>query len=44
MNNMKLTRKLFCSIYKEMNRLRINDPLQFSVLYNEWKRGINKSL
>ena len=34
----KLTRKLFCSIYSDMARLRRKDPIQFEVSFNEWKR------
>jgi len=34
----RITRKLFCSIYSDMAKMRRNDPIQFSVSYNEWKR------
>lgn len=33
----KLTKKYFCHIY-DMSKLRRNDPIQFSVLFNEWVR------
>lgn len=35
---MKTTKKLFCETYSEAARLRKKDPIQFSVVYNEWKR------
>lgn len=34
----RLTKKLFCEIYDSARRLRRTDPVQFSVIYNEWKR------
>ncbi|MGB5217885.1 MAG: hypothetical protein WBN66_06265 [Smithella sp.] len=34
----KITRKLFCSIYPDMARMRRKDPIQFSVAFNEWRR------
>ncbi len=40
----KLTRKYFCSIYTDMARMRRNDPIQFSVLFNEWVRLRSRQL
>ncbi len=34
----KLTRKYFCNIYPDMAKMRRNDPIQFSVCFNEWVR------
>ena len=34
----KLTKKLFCSIYISAAKMRRNDPIQFEVIFNEWKR------
>ena len=34
----KLTKKHFCSIYDEARKMRRNDPIQFEVMFNEWKR------
>jgi len=38
MKNKKTTKKLFCSIYDEARKMRKKDPIQFEVMYNEWKR------
>lgn len=38
MKNKKPTKKLFCSIYDEARKMRKKDPIQFEVMYNEWKR------
>ena len=37
----KVTKKQFCLTDKELNKIRKNDPLQFSVLFNEYKRKNN---
>lgn len=37
----KLTKQLFCSIYDEARKMRRKDPIQFEVMYNEWKRRRN---
>ena len=37
----RLTRKLFCEVHKYAKKLRRNDPIQFEVLFNEWKRSRN---
>lgn len=34
----KLTKKRFCLIYDEARRMRRKDPIQFNVMFNEWKR------
>jgi hypothetical protein len=34
----KLTKQLFASIYDSARKLRRTDPIQFEVLYNDWKR------
>jgi len=34
----RLTKKLFCSIYPNMGKLRRTNPIQFNVAFNEWKR------
>lgn len=34
----KLTKKFFCSIYDEARKMRSKDPIQFNVMFNEWKR------
>ena len=34
----RITKKLFCSIYSDMAKMRRKDPIQFGVLFNEWKR------
>ena len=38
----KITRKAFCLTDKGLNKIRKNDPLQFSVLYNEYRRKNNR--
>ena len=38
MTTKKLTKSYFASIYDEAKKLRRKDPLQFSVIFNEWKR------
>ena len=36
---MKLTRKAFAATNpKELNKMRVNDPIQFDVLFQEWRR------
>ena len=35
----KLTRAYFCSIYDEARKMRRKDPLQFSEMFNNWKRA-----
>ncbi len=35
----KLTKKYFCSTNKEAKKIRRNDPILFSVMFNEWKRN-----
>jgi hypothetical protein len=42
MKTKKLTKKAFCSTDKELNKIRKNDPLQFSVLFNQYKREKHK--
>jgi hypothetical protein len=37
----KVTKKQFCLTDKELNKIRKNDPIQFSVLFNEYKRKNN---
>ena len=39
---MKLTRTEYVRRYPEMNKMRKNDPIQFSVLFNEWVRKNRK--
>lgn len=34
----KLTKSYFCSIYDEARKMRRTDPIQFNVMFNEWKR------
>lgn len=34
----RLTKKFFCEIYPEAKRMRKNDPIQFEVMFNDWKR------
>ena len=34
----KLTKQFFVSIYPDMVKIRRNDPIQFNVLFNDWKR------
>jgi len=34
----KTTRTVFCATYPQMAKLRRTDPIQFQVLYNDWKR------
>jgi hypothetical protein len=34
----KLTRKYFVSIYSDMAKVRRNDPIDFEIRFNEWKR------
>jgi len=34
----KLTRKLFCSIYDSAKKIRYKDPIQFEIMFNDWKR------
>ena len=38
MKKKALTKKLFASIYDEARKIRRNDPIQFEIMYNEWKR------
>lgn len=38
MKNKKLTKKMFCAIYDEARKMRRKDPIQFCVMFNEWKR------
>ena len=35
----KLTKQLFCSIYDEARKMRRTDPIQFNVMFNDWKRA-----
>ncbi len=44
MKTKKLTKKLFCSIYDEARKMRRNDPIQFNVMFNDWKRLRQKHL
>jgi hypothetical protein len=41
MNKLRLTRILFCSKFPLMKKVRINDPIKFDVLFNQWKRSKN---
>ena len=41
---MKKTKKYFCEIYPEHKKMKINDPLQFQIIFNEWKRKNFNSL
>ena len=41
-NTMKFTRTEYVRRYPEMNKMRKNDPIQFSVLFNEWVRKNKK--
>ena len=34
----KLTKQLFCSIYDEARKMRRKDPIQFEIMFNDWKR------
>jgi hypothetical protein len=34
----RLTKKLFCEIYDNAKKMRKKDPIQFEVLFNDWKR------
>jgi hypothetical protein len=34
----KLTKKLFCSIYDSAKKVRKSDPIQFEIIFNDWKR------
>ena len=38
----RLTKELFCKINPSVKRLRKSDPIQFEVLFNQWKRTNNK--
>jgi hypothetical protein len=40
----KLTKQKFCALYPTAKKLRYSDPLQFSVLFNEWKLKKQKHL
>lgn len=40
----KITKKLFCSIYSDMERMRRKDPIQFNVKFNDWKRLRERNL
>lgn len=42
MKTKKPTKKLFCQIYDEAKKMRRKDPIQFSVMYNEWARQRQK--
>jgi hypothetical protein len=33
-----LTKKLFCSIYDSARKARKKDPIQFEIMFNDWKR------
>lgn len=37
-NKTKMNKAKFASLNKELKKLQRNDPIQFNVLYNEWKR------
>lgn len=34
----RLTKALFCKIYDEARKIRRTDPMQFNIMFNEWKR------
>jgi len=34
----KLTRAYFCETYPHTKKIRRNDPLHFSTIFNDWKR------
>ena len=34
----RITRKLFCNIYPDMNKIRRSDNYEFEILFNDWKR------
>jgi hypothetical protein len=40
----RLTKKLFCSIYDEAKKMRRTDPIQFEVMFNDWKRLRTKGI
>ncbi len=40
----RLTKKLFCSIYDEAKKMRRIDPIQFEVMFNDWKRLRTKKI
>lgn len=42
MKTKKLTKKLFCEIYDEARKMRKKDPIQFNIMFNDWKRLRNK--
>lgn len=42
MTQQKLTKELFCKTDLYIKKLRKSDPIQFEVLFNEWKRSHNK--
>lgn len=35
----RITKKQFCSMNSEAKKIRYSDPIQFEILYNEWKRS-----
>jgi hypothetical protein len=39
---MKTTKTEFVKRYPDMKKIRRNDPIQFSVLFNEWARKVTK--
>jgi hypothetical protein len=39
---MKTTKTEFVKRYPDMRKMRRNDPIQFSVLFNEWARKVTK--
>lgn len=41
---MKPTKKQFCSENPQAKKIYKNDPIQFNVLFNEWKRNKFKKL
>lgn len=41
---MKATKENFCKANDQAKKLRSNDPIQFNVLYNEWKRNKQNKL
>jgi hypothetical protein len=34
----RLTKKYFCLVYDEARKMRTKDPIQFEVMFNDWKR------
>lgn len=41
---MKLTKEYFCKVYDEARKMRRKDPIQFNVMFNDWKRLRQKHL